>query len=586
MKLALRRWVLAAAVAAVGVSSVSLLRLHPAQAAVNQQQEVAAVEKLKSDAFHELRGGHFDKTNELLNQAASLSHDPQVEQMAAWTKGFEAQHEEFAAERHKQYEKSVEDVKKLQAKGWADYATDHATRAYLLADDKKAFRAEDWVDTLIKGAVQRAEQYDKNEQWIKALRLYSDLAQVEPSQPLWKDELKLATRRVRLLALYTPDVLKKQQESEIKDREEVTALLDPTTKPTSKPADSPADNESFKIDWHDMLKGVRLDVLWDALVDAKQNYYREVSFRDLALGGLNGLQAVATTKGLEQAFPKLGDDAKRAAFLAAIQEHITKNKDAGPGNEQIVLRDTLKEIEKANRETIDLPEEVMVSEFADGAFARLDPFSSMIWPTDVEEFRKTTSGEFSGVGIQIQLDEDGSLKVVSPLEDSPAYKAGIKAGDIVTKINGKNAKGISLNEAVKTITGEKGTIVVLSIRSSDGKTRDFSIKRETIHVASIKGYLRKPGGGWEWFVDPGQRIAYMRLTNFTQDTGKELEKAVAAMQHDGARGIILDLRCNPGGLLTAAIETCDKFLSSGTIVSTHPDRDTGNAADHCHGQEG
>src|SRR5208283_3170405 len=101
-----------------------------------------------------------------------------------------------------------------------------------------------------------------------------------------------------------------------------------------------------------------------------------------------------------------------------------------------------------------------------------------IWPTDVEEFRRTTSGEFSGVGIQIQLDEDGSLKVVSPLEDSPAYKAGIKAGDIVTQINGKNAKGISLNEAVKTITGERGTIVVLTIRSPDGKTRDFSIKRE------------------------------------------------------------------------------------------------------------
>ena len=96
---------------------------------------------------------------------------------------------------------------------------------------------------------------------------------------------------------------------------------------------------------------------------------------------------------------------------------------------------------------------MFVSEFADGAFAELDPFSSMIWPYDLEEFNKTTQGEFSGVGIQIQNDEDGSLQVVSPLEDSPAYKAGIKAGDVITHINGKNAKGISLNQAVKTITG-------------------------------------------------------------------------------------------------------------------------------------
>ena len=574
MKFALRRWVLAGAVAAATGSCVALLPVHSARAA--NTQEVAVVEKLKTEAFQQLRGGNFEKTNELLIQAATLSHDPQVEQMAEWTKRFESQREEFAAERHKQYDKAVEDVKKLQDKEKPDYATDAAARAYLLSDDKKAFRAETWVDQLIKTAIERADQYEKNEQWVKALRLYSDLGSMEPSQPLWKDRLKLATRRVRLLALYTPDVLKKLQESEVKERDEVDALLHPATQPATKPADPALDNDSFKLDWRETLKGVRMDVLWDALVDARQNYYRDVSFRNLALGGLTGLQAVATTKGLEQSFAGLGDEGKRTAFLAAIQERIAASKDATETTEQLVLRETLKKIETANRDTVQLPEEVLVSEFADGAFAQLDPFSSIIWPTDVEEFRKTTSGEFSGVGIQIQSDEDGNLKVVSPLEDSPAYKAGIKAYDIITKIDGKSAKGISINQAVKTITGTRGTSVTLTVRSPDGSVKDYPIKRETIHVASIKGYLHKPGGGWEWFVDPTQKIAYMRLTNFTQDTAKELEKAVSALQQSGARGIILDLRYNPGGLLAAATETCDKFLSDGVIVSTHPDRDTGN----------
>jgi carboxyl-terminal processing protease len=321
-----------------------------------------------------------------------------------------------------------------------------------------------------------------------------------------------------------------------------------------------------------------MDILWDALVDARKAYYRDVNFKDLPLGGLNGVKAVATTKGLEAAFPKLGDEAKRQAFLAAIEERIVANKDATDVTEQITLRETLKKLAAANRDTVELPEEVLVSEFADGAFAELDPFTSMIWPTDVDEFRKSTSGEFSGVGIQIQSDEDGSLKVVSPLEDSPAYKAGIKAGDVITHINGKNAKGITLNQAVKNITGERGTVVVLTVKSPDGKSKDYTIRRDTIHVASIKGWLHKAGGGWDWFVDPDNKIAYMRMTNFTQDTAKELDKALDQVKQAGGRGMILDLRYNPGGLLTAATDVCDKFLSDGVIVSTHPDRETGNPA--------
>ena len=386
--------------------------------------------------------------------------------------------------------------------------------------------------------------------------------------------------RVRLLALYTPDLLKKQQESETKDREEAEALIKPATQPTTGPATKPstkpagadADNDGFRINWRENLKGVRRDLLWDALVDARNNYSREVRFRDLALGGLKGLETVLTTKGLESTFPGMADEGKVARFLAVVQECVAINKDATLAGEQVKLQETIRKIEAINRETVELPDEVLISEFADGAFAELDPFSSMIWPTDLDEFRKSVQGEFSGVGIQIQSDEDGSLKVVSPLEDSPAYKAGIKAGDVVTHINGKLAKGIPLSQAVKTITGEKGTPVALTVRSPDGKSKEHRIIRNTIKVASIKGWLHKPGGGWDWYVDAENKIAYLRMTNFTADTGKELDAAIASLKTGGARGIILDLRYNPGGLLTAATDVCDKFLSEGVIVTTRPQR--------------
>lgn len=582
MKKLVRRWMLVAAVAAGAASAIlsGPVRQNSAVAAPPQAvataDQVATVEQLKAEAFRALRIGEFTKVGELLDKARGINaNDPTLEKMVGWTKEFESQRKEFAAERQKQYEKAVGDVKKLQAAGKHVYVPDAAARAYLLAADKKAFRAEPWVDALIKDAIAKAEDYEKKEQWMKALRLYSDLGSLEPAQPVWKERLKTVTRRVRLLALYTPDTLKEIQQAESKEREAADEILNPTTQPSTKPV-KPENEDNFKIDWKETLRGIRMDMLWDALVDARGNYYRDTNFKQLAVGGLNGLKVLVTTQGLDKAFPKLAEADKREAFLALLSERIAANKDATVANEQLVLRDTLAKLKAENTRTINLPEEVLVSEFADGAFAELDPFTSMIWPNDLDEFRKSTQGEFFGVGIQIQNDDDGSLKVVSPLEDTPAFKAGIKAGDIITHINGKNAKGISTNQAVRTITGPKGTVVNLTVRSPDGTSKDYAIKRDVIKVISIKGYTHLPGGGWDYYIDPDSKIAYIRLTNFTAETSKELDAAITKLGDSGAKGIILDLRYNPGGLLTAATEVCDKFLTDGVIVSTRPDRDTGN----------
>ena len=555
------------------------------QVAAANQQQVATVEKLKGEAFSAARAGQFARSSELLDEAAKVSNDPSLARMVEWTAQFEKQRQEFAAQRRKQYEKEVGHVKLLLANGMDDFAIDAAASAYGLADDKKAFRAEKWVDDLITKTVRKAEQYDKSEQWLRSLRLYSDLASVEPANPAWKDRLKAVTRRVRLLALYTPESLKALQEGDTKERDAAKALLDandkdkkdkddakPDDKPADKKPDARVDNDGFRIDWRETLRGVRFDMLWDAVVDAKENYFRDTSYKTLGAGGLEGVRALLTTKGLEKAFPLLADEGKKAEFLRAIDAALERVRGSRESNELSNVNAVLRELRNRNRETVAIPEEVIWSEFADGAFAELDPFTGMIWPNDLEEFNKTTQGEFSGVGIQIQSDEDGSLKVVSPLEDSPAYKAGIKAGDIVTHINGKNAKGITLNQAVKTITGPKGTTVVLTVASPGGKTKEHTIKRETIKVASVKGWLHRPGGGWEYMVDPENKIAYLRMTNFTKDTSKELDRALDDIQAKGGRGVILDLRYNPGGLLTAATDVSDKFLRNGSIVSTRAER--------------
>jgi len=580
-----RSLALSLAVVSVGVACAfsSSARADAPVSPVEAREQVSTVSQLRDQALDALRGGNFEQTYSILSSAAETNKDPVVVEMAGWAKSFETQRQTFATERRKSYDKAVEDVKKLRSAGKDDFALDAAARAYLLADDKKAFRNEQWVDDLIKLTIAKAAQYEKDEQWLKALRLYSDLGSIEPSVPVWKEQLKASTRRIRLLALYTPDELKAMQSAEVKDRESADALIKPATQPTTKPAVEEAANDAFKVNWRESLRAVRMDMLWSddptapaALQDAVDNYWRDTNYKSLMIGGLRGLRAVVTTRGLEKAFPGLADEVKRTSFLRELdaqnQIALGTNKD----DERAKLGDGLKALRDLNDKTVQIPEEVFVSEFSDGAFAELDPFSSIIWPNDLEEFNKTTQGEFSGVGIQIQSDDDGSLKVVSPIEDSPAYKAGIKAGDFITHINGKLAKGISLNQAVQNITGPVGTIVTLTIRSPDANVKDYPIKREKIKVASIKGWKHLPGGGWDYFVDPEQKIGYLRLTNFTRTTGDELDRAAAEMKKQGTRALILDLRYNPGGLLTAATEVVDKFLHGGVIVSTRADRATPN----------
>ncbi|HEV2296706.1 MAG TPA: S41 family peptidase [Tepidisphaeraceae bacterium] len=565
-----RRWV---------VACFLLLTFVAGAFAESPARDLAAVQNLKNEAINSVLQGKFAQTNDLLGQAAATTRDPLVVQMAAWINQFEKQRSDFAAERQKSYDKAVADVQKLLDNELASYAIDAAARAYLLAEDKVKFRNEKWVDELIRSTMQMAQAADANEQWLRSLRLYADLGSIEPANPEWKEKLKLATRRLRLIALYNPTELKKLQDIELKDREAADKLLKPeaATQPATQPVAADDFEDSFRIDWREMLRGIEMGMLRDALIDARTNYYRPVDYRSLVTGGLKGLQTIATTRGLEQTFPALADEPRRSKFLADVAAQLKLVDAATAGSESALLSSVLFKLRRINDETIQLPQEVLVSEFADGAFAELDPFSGVIWPYDMEEFAKTTQGEFSGVGIQIQLDEDGSLKVASPLEDSPAYKAGIAAGDIITHINGKNAKGINLNQAVKTITGPSGTTVKLTVRSPDATVKEYVIERKTIKVASIKGWLHRPGGGWDYFIDPQQKIGYIRMTNFTKTTGEELDRAISDMTRNGAEGLILDLRYNPGGLLQAATEVTDKFLDGGVIVSTRADRETPNS---------
>ena len=215
-------------------------------------------------------------------------------------------------------------------------------------------------------------------------------------------------------------------------------------------------------------------------------------------------------------------------------------------------------LEKINKEYVD---EINQSESMDsainGLLQSLDPYSSYMSPEIFEEMQTETSGEFGGLGIEVSM-EAGVVKVITPIDDTPASKAGLKAGDYIVKINDIQVQGKSLSEAVDLMRGPVGSGIELTVRRRGAKKAlTFNVVREIIEVQSVKSELLE------------NNIGYLRLTSFNDNSSKQIKKQIKKLKKNkNLNSYILDLRNNPGGLLTQAIKISDFFLENGEIVST------------------
>jgi carboxyl-terminal processing protease len=203
-----------------------------------------------------------------------------------------------------------------------------------------------------------------------------------------------------------------------------------------------------------------------------------------------------------------------------------------------------------------------------GMVDQLDPYSNYIGPKEIGRFRAAVESEFGGIGIQITMD-DGELKILSPLYGTPAYKAGLLSGDRIVEIDGKNTEGLSLDEAIGRMKGNVGVPITLSVihPGRDDKIT-VTVKRELIHVETVLGNRRRSDGRWDFFLDRDRKIAYIWVTVFSRDTAGALRHVLRELQKEKMRGLILDLRFNPGGLLVEAVAVSDLFVTEGRIVST------------------
>lgn len=494
------------------------------------------------------------------------------------------------------------ELDKALAEGSGDLALSQALRAAvtlsMISKDKAAVMNEPRIKGLIKSADQAARAAEDRGDWLTASELYYRLSLLLEDEGAYKDDVKRETQRLAMIRLYAPqrmwELRNERRNAEIKwaekhgdvDSDEVPIGGDPVDatapsarKTTLKPL--PPYNP-IGDDFRKKLEGIEDGMVTSAIGRAYGKHVERIPMDKILRSGVDALRTMATTKDLEAVFAGIADPDARAAFLSALlteDERLSRQVTAQGTSDLMAL---VTRLVRANEQTVKLPRTALLHEFGNGAMAALDEFSAIIWPDEIRRFNRNTQAKFKGVGIQIELDPMSNIRVVTPLEGTPAQRAGIRPGDLIKKVDGNSTEGFTLEQAVDVITGPGDTQVTLTVeREAAGDARveiDFPLVRAEIPVYTVKGW-KKSGAkedDWDWFVDPENKIGYVRLTQFADRTDREFDRAIDQMKKAGLNGLILDLRHNPGGLLDQAVAITSRFVGraaaqhyAGMVVTTH-----------------
>ncbi|MEK6676216.1 MAG: S41 family peptidase [Planctomycetota bacterium] len=470
--------------------------------------------------------GSFDAAASALNQAtngAILS-----DQLRGWLRDYKTKQEARVESDRVEFEQYVGYAKaRVERKEWV-LALDKAWLASDVAQNREEFLKTDWVQQLIQNSITYASECRQRDDWQGAWEVYVRLTALYEREPRYEKLEREAGTHLRLETMF---------------REGST--------------------------WQERLERVRWEDAEESLEYIAAYYVEPPDFKKITELGLEQLILLADSKAAQTTFDALKDEDNRADFRSRLQawlDHVRSSPTMdGKGCAQIFRR----VVRDINKQTVQLPEELIVSELMRGALEPLDEFTSILWPKETEDFDKHTRGNFIGVGIQIVKNRANEIEVVTPLDDTPAYRAGIQAGDIIKTVNGEELRDVSLNKVVETITGPKGTMVNLTVRR-DGKEIPFTLERTEVKIQSVKGQVRdRESQKWNYWLDRDNGIAYIRVTNFQKNTVEDVDGVLKDLKSQGLKGLVFDLRGNPGGLLESAWQMASLFLRRDqNIVST------------------
>lgn len=304
------------------------------------------------------------------------------------------------------------------------------------------------------------------------------------------------------------------------------------------------------------------------------NYVSAVDYSEMAQAALKRcrlLGQVLAKKNEDLAWEASADGVQEwASGLGDIQTQVDQDVEKQVPMQIQVLAEIFEDVLLLNSDTLQLPEEVVIAQFTEASLASLDPFTIIVWPWNVKDYEKSMTQQFTGIGVEISK-ATGVLKVASLLPDTPAYRSGLDADDEIVAVNGEPTEKMTIFCAVSKITGPKGTKVILTIhRPSTDETKDYTITRDRIVVDPLRGWTRDAGGRWDYMIDPDNGIGYVRLMQFTENSGSDLDETLKKLKKKGLTGLILDLRFNSGGYLQVAADVVDLFVKEGVIVKSNP----------------
>jgi len=492
--------------------------------------------------------GKFDAADELFNHNSDIDAQQfgdAPRQLSRIVDEYQEINRQMTLEREKTYTERLAELDKLRTEADVNDVNDITEILAAVAEvgeladkqQKEKLLSDKFVKDVLQKAVDKATGFEAEGKWLEAyINCYAWLVVIDPNNEGYSD--------------YT---------QQIYDKASIAASLEDSACETTEERYQGVDKKIF-------VRTVNfLDLHYVNRIDYKQMVTKALE-RCKLLGEV--MEFPSDDFRVSEENQKSGIEYKQSlsAWSVALEAMLDEVEKASTGMNKDKFLNIFEEILKLNETTIDIPQPLLIAQFSEATLSALDSYTIIVWPRQVKEFEKLMTNEFSGIGIEISKPK-GLLTVSSLLPDTPAYKSGLDAGDVIEAVDGIETKEMTLTCAVKKITGPKGTKVKLTVRRpGEETTNDIIITRGKIVVPTIRGWQRTDTGQWLFMIDQENNIGYIRLTSFSAESADDLERALNELEDRGLKGLILDLRYNTGGLLESAIDVSDKFLDDDIIV--------------------